>query len=447
MTAPRMSWERTQATSIPQGHAMGNQMRGVRPIQQAGVRRFRNDDGIAMFSVLMVGAIATVLVGTAFAAASSTLRRADRAETREQALHLAEAGAARATTAMRATPSYSTTTDSYTGTASREWILSHAASGPLESAREGQYSWVVPAGSSEIFSVGYVPSRAAPRELRILQLEVDAANPFGDLSFLSAGSANMNGNVDISVGGSAHSNVDLTMIGSATITGNATSTGTFSKTSGVVVTGVSGGGYLPYDIPAIDALDHRHLTSTDLCPDGTVRATTPSMPCTGTVIGSGILGWNGWTWSASEWNIAGNTAGEGGFFVYHSSVRISGNVSLWRGTVVIKGLRVSGNLVNGDFTMTGATDVTPAAGGIAVVAERDLVASGNGRLNGLVLAGEQVSLGGNIEVRGQLISGSEVSSPGSPVSQSSLSGNVSLVAQVHAPSQEGGFAATSWVER
>lgn len=399
-----------------------------------------------MFSVLAVTAIATTLAGVAVVSATGTLTRTDREETREQALYLAEAAASRATTEMRATPSYNTTTEAPPQPVTRQWVLQKALTSPVENGREGQYSWVVPAAGSEVFGVGYVPSRAAPRELRILRLQVDRSNPFGDLSFLSAGTANMNGNVDIAVGGSIHSNVDLTLTGSASVTGNATATGAFAKGSAVDINGTFGGGHLPYDIPVVDPRSYRNLTNTDLCPDGTVRTTTPTTPCTGTVIGSGLVGWNGFTWVTGEWRIAGSSAGSGGFYVYQANMRLSGNVGLWNGALVVEGLSLNGTLINGDMIMTGTTTINPPKAGVAVVVSRDIVFSGNGVINGLTLAGEQVQLSGNATVNGQLISASQVSSPGSPVNQANLSGNVTLRAQVHAPAQDGGYAAVTWEE-
>jgi hypothetical protein len=55
-------------------------------------------------------------------------------------------------------------------------------------------------------------------------------------------------------------------------------------------------------------------------------------------------------------------------------------------------------------------------------------------------------MAGNVEVRGQVIAASASSSSGSPVSATSLSGNVTITAEVHAPNQGGGFASTEWAE-
>lgn len=406
----------------------------------------RSDDGLAMFGVLSVSAIAATLALVSVTAATGTARRTHRDQRREQAISLAEAGVARVMTELEASSTYYTTVAVPPSPVTRAWVEAQAASAPLATGREGEYAWVVPQSGGIGFGIGYVPSRAQPFETRIVKVGIDLIQPFGELSFLSAGNTTLNGNVDVQVGGSVHSNDSLSMTGSGHIGGNATSTGSFSKTGSVDVDGTSGGGYTPYDVPVVDPLAHRFRTMYDLCPDGVVRSTAPT-PCTGTVLGSGlVLGWNGWTWSGTEWRIAGNNAIGGGFYVYHANARISGNVTLWSGTIIVEGLLVAGQYVNGDFTMSGDTEVASSSQGVAIVASRDIVLSGNGKINGVVLAGEQVNMSGNVEVQGQVVSASATSSSGSPVSASALSGSVIITAEVHAPSQSGGFSATDWSE-
>jgi hypothetical protein len=399
-----------------------------------------------MFAVLAVGAIAATLALVSVTSASGTMKRTHRDQRREQAIHLAEAGVARAMTELAAVPTYFTTVAIPPDPVTRTWVLTQGLSAPLMAAREGEYAWIVPQGQDVGFGIGYIPTRANALETRVVKVGISEIRPFGELSFLSAGSATINGNVDIDVGGSIHSNANLSMIGSTQVGGNATSTGTFTKTGSVDVNGDFGGGYAPYDIPVVDPLEHRSRTAYDLCPDGTVKATAPD-PCTGTVLGSGILlGWNGWTWSGSDWSINGGSAAEGGFYVYHGNATITGNVELWNGTIVVHGQSVAGVLINGDFTMSGNTEVQPVGHGVAVVASRDIVLSGSGKLNGVLLAGEQVSISGDVRVVGQVLSASPTSSAGSPVSTSSISGSVTITAQIHAPDQTGGFSASSWSE-
>jgi type II secretory pathway pseudopilin PulG len=407
--------------------------------------RFRNDDGLAMFSVLAVSGIAALLALVSVTAATGTNRRTHRDQRREQAISLAEAGVARAMAELEASRTYFTTAAVPPVPLTRAWVLAQGSVAPIANGKEGQYAWIVPQSGGVAFGIGYVPSRAQAFEARVVRVGIDEIHPFGELSLLSAGNATINGNVDIDVGGSVHSNANLTLMGSSDIAGNATSTGAFSKSGGVDIGGVSGGGFAPYEVPPVDPRAHRFRTTTDLCPDGTVKSTAPT-PCTGTVIGSGVLGWNGWTWHGTEWRIAGNNAGNGGFYVYRANARISGNVTLWNGTIVVEGSSVAGVLVNGDFAMTGTTEIAPSSQGVAIVASRDVTLSGDGKVNGLTIAGEQVSMAGNVEVRGQVIAASASSSSGSPVSATSLSGNVTITAEVHAPNQGGGFASTEWAE-
>jgi len=415
----------------------------------ATAKRFRlrrNDDGLAMFGVLSVSAIAATLALVSVTAATGTARRTHRDQRLEQAIALAEAGVARVMTELAASPSYFTTVAVPPSPVTRAWVLAHGLSAPIADGREGQYAWIVPQNAAVAFGIGYVPSRANAHETRIVKVGIDLIHPFGELSFLSVGNATLNGNIDIEVGGSVHSNGSLAVTGSSHVGGDATATGSFSSTGGADIDGLSGGGYSPYDVPVVSPSAHRSRTTYDLCPDGTVKSTAPT-PCTGTTIGSGLLlGWNGWTFTGTEWRIAGSNAIGGGFYVYHANARISGNVTLWSGTIVVEGLSVAGQLINGDFIMTGDTEVASASQGIGIVASRDVSLSGNGKINGIILAGEQFEMSGSVEVQGQVVAASASSSSGSPVAASSLSGNVTITAEVHSPDQSGGFSATEWSE-
>lgn len=406
----------------------------------------RRDDGMAMFSVLAVSAVAATLALVSITAASGTGRRTHRDQRREQAIALAEAGISRALTELAAAPAYFTTVAVPPTPVTKTWVLTQGLSAPIANGREGEYAWIVPQGTTVAFGLGYVPSRANPLEVRVVKVVIDPVNPFGELSLLTAGNTTINGNVDVQVGGSVHSNGTLTMMGNSYVGGDATSTGSFSKTGSVDIGGTWGGGFQPYDIPVVDPRAHRSRTQYDLCPDGTVHATAPD-PCTGTLLGTGLLtGWNGWTWSSGTWDINGNSVASGGFYIYRGNGKISGNAGLVNTTIIVEGLSVAGVLVNGDFTMTGTTEVQPTSQGVAVVASRDVITSGHGKINGIILTGEQVSMSGDFEVRGQVVSSTASSSSGSPVSANSISGNVTITAEVHAPAQDGGFSAAEWVE-
>lgn len=408
----------------------------------------REDDGLAMFGVLAVGAIAATLAVVSVTAASGTARRSHRDQRREQAIALAEAGIARALSELSANPAYATAAVVPPTPVTREWVLTNALTAPLADGPDGQYAWIVPPGADVAFGIGYIPSRALGYETRIVRIGIDDQRPFGELSLLTAGNALLNGNVDVRVGGSVHSNGSLTMTGSGHVAGDATSTGSFSKTGSVDVEGFTGGGNPPYDVPRVDPRAHRHRTTFDLCPDGVIRATAP-LPCTGTVVGSGLVaGFNGWTWSGSDWQIAGSSATDGGYYVYQANVKITGSVDLLNGTIVVEGLEVGGTLLNGDFEMTGGSVLEARSQGVAVVASRDVVlgGTGGGKIHGMVLTGEQISMSGNVEVIGQMISASEITSTGSPVSTTTLSGNVRVSAEVHAPNQAGGFSTSEWSE-
>lgn len=418
------------------------------PLLFAAQRRLHpnGDRGIAMFGVLAVVGIATSLIVAASSAAVGTLHRSDMAESREQSLHLAEAAVSRATAELAVDPDYSNTQASPPAVASREWVLSAALSAPLETAREGEYAWIVPAGDGRVFGVGYAPSRLNPSQIRVIEVQIDRAAAATGAAFLAAGSASMSSYSSVT-GGGIHTNGDLSLSGSASVVGNATATGSFYRTGSASVTGLSNGGQSPAVVQNVDPRMHRSRTQHDLCPDATIRVNAGSIPCVGSVVGNGVSGWNGWTWTSGEWRIVGSSAAHGGIYVFEGSVRVSGSVAWWESTIVVEGKTLLGNLVNGDFVMTGATTLIGRHSGVAVVASRDINLNGSGYIEGLVLAGEQVAMSGNINIEGQVVSASPNTSPDSPVTNAAMTGNARVVGVIETPAQQSGSGIIGWNEK
>lgn len=409
----------------------------------------RRDEGIAMFAVLSAAAIAGGLAVVSVTAATGTLGRSGRDKMREQALHLAEAAVARGAGQLNEDYNYSTVSTAPIPV-TREWVIAQAATRPLEDGREGQFAYVVPGNVDAIYGVGYVPSRAAPRVTRVIEMGYDPARGSGDKAFLTQGNSSVTGSTDVETAGNIHSNSNLELGGSAHITGNATASGTYSQSGNVTIDGTSGGGYAPVDIPEVVARDYRSSTTIDLCPDGLARATA-SLPCTGSVVGSGLLfGYQGWTWVGAEWRLAGATGGNLGYYVYQSNVLIDGSVgttsSPWLGTIIVESLVVNGVKLNGDIRQTGTTHLRALDDGIAMVAERDVHISGNGSVEGLVLAGEQAEILGSAVITGQVISASSVNTIGSPVAEARLTGNATVVSRISAPSSASTISPLVWRE-
>jgi cytoskeletal protein CcmA (bactofilin family) len=403
---------------------------------------------MAMFTVVVVTATTATLTAVAFSAATATLRRADHAEVREQAIHLAEAAVARAFSSMAADANYSTTPMQLPAQKpSRSWLLTLASTAPMETAREGQYAWIVPAGADVVFGVGYVPTRAAPRATRIVRVDASVMRPLGLFNLVTAGSLTIFGNPTIA--GGVHTNGDLTIDGSATIDGDATATGTYTADEDTDVGGVSGGGYEVMPIPAADPRSYRSHADVDLCPDGSVR-TVVAQPCTGTVLANGS--YQGWTFSSLQWRASGNSVGDGVFYVYHASVTLTGNLGPWNATILIEGESLNGTLLNGDLEvsgnieLTGDVQVEGSSQNIAFVVSRDIKISGNGFFEGLVHAGEQIELAGNSEIAGQVIASGTSSSPGSPIALNRVVGNPSFLDANNGPNVAAQIDASGWTE-
>lgn len=410
----------------------------------------RSDDGIAMFGVLAVTAVAGIFAMTAMFATSSSLRRTDRSEHREQAVHLADAAVARAFAAIVDDSTYATTAVVPPVPVTRDWVLAQAATAPLETAREGEYAWVVPAGADVVFGVGYIPTRAAPRLTRVVQVDARLLRPLGSFSLITSGSLLVEGSPDIS--GGVHTNGNLTLSGTPYIEGDATAAGTYTAPVDAEVLGQTGGGFEPLPIPAVDPRAYRHAATRDLCPDGAVRTVAPS-PCTGTIVGYGTGGgFGGWKWQTGEWSASGNSVTPGVFYVYRANVKLTGNLGPWNATILIEGETVNGQLINGDLDvagnieLTGDVQVEGSTQQVAFIVARDVKINGNGVFRGLIHAGEQMDIAGNSEIVGQAIAAGTTSSPGSPIGSNRLHGNPRMTEHNHGPSLTASIDATRWEE-
>lgn len=399
---------------------------------------------VILGSVVLTLATLTALTTATRAVASSGSRRSW-----EQAVHLAEAGASRALGLIAADHSYHT---HGSGPAVRDkmWVIGTAAGQAVERAREGEFAWVVPDGDGVVFGVGYVPSRAAARQTRVVRVDFSLVQATSPRALLTQGPLTVSGNPSITgLGGSLHSNGDLTISGNPTVAHDATTSATYRVTGHPSIGGVSGGGFPAVTIPAVAPASYRRLTQYDLCPDATVRANAATV-CTGPVLGTGLLsGWNGWRFSATRWSLNG-TPPVGGYYVYHADAMVSGSpgspLSPWLGAIVVEGLRIGSILTNGDLRISSNPTLHAYAEGVALVVERDLRVSGNGEIQGAVMAGEQVDWSGGGSLIGSLTAAGSVDTTGSPVSANSASGNFSLRAEFGAPSMQGGVRRTSWHE-
>lgn len=333
----------------------------------------------------------------------------------------------------------------------RAWVLAAAATAPLESAANGEFSWVVPTTEQIVFGIGFIPSRATPTEIDVVRVTYDRVDASGFGAIATASSLDIGGHSEIlGLTGNAHTNGDMSVSGSASVSGNATAVGGYTQGASATVSGTGGGGYPVLQIPDIAPRDYRSLTNHDLCPDGTVRATGAGDPCAGVIVGSGLLGgWNGWSFTGTSWRVTSGSPSDASVYVFQSSVSIAGNPGStahpWLVTVVVEGL-TAGILTKGDISITGGGTMRPYTSGVGFVAERDFSSSGGATFEGLVMANEQVSLSGTGALHGQVIASGETDTLGSPVSANNVGGSFDLIAESTAPQVTGGVKPTDWRE-
>jgi hypothetical protein len=169
-------------------------------------------------------------------------------------------------------------------------------------------------------------------------------------------------------------------------------------------------------VPNISAADYFHLADFILHDYGTKTLADGVTAC-------GAL-CNQWTWSGGEWQISGNSANTGTFFV-EGTVRISGspkgpgNSNLAMSVIATGSIRITGSpkltpenvdkyqfITDGDFEMAASVDIDDPT-----------------QVEGQILVREQIHISGNPEFQGRIMvknaanNHNEVSSsaiPGSP---------------------------------
>lgn len=415
-------------------------------------RRLAEERGGALITVVMVTMVTSLLTTVFLTSVASSVSLSGKRKGSEQAIELARAGAEKGLAKIGANYSYSTTT-SITGSATRAQVLSVAAGCTvatcLDGTGEGQMAWIVPAGAGVVFGIGYVPSMAAAAQTKVVRVEYSVVNLSSPQAFLAQGDVDVEGNAAVlGTGASVHSNATLTLGGSARIDGDAT--GSTAVVSCPPPPGVTVGGRCgtaaSIALPSLDPSEYRAYTQWDLCPDGVVRATA-GVACTGTVVGSGTIGWEGWKWVTPTWSKQ-STGASGGFYVYQGNASISGSIGVWNATLVATGTGGPGAVVNGDIIVSGGGDVRPYSGAqITLMAQRDVRISGGGLVRGTVIAAEQVKLDGTgTSLNGQAIAGGTANSLGSAVSGNKIDGHFTLNAWFGTPAIQGGVSPRYWSE-
>src|SRR5438067_1335166 len=271
----------------------------------ARLRGIRDDDsGFGLILTIGTAILVILLVLTAGRMGDNALSSSRHHQRFENAIDVAEAGVDQALGRLQKNSAYTACTSCAlpaggfaSASAEQSWAKSTiqglvtSQSSLLQSVNGGQYLAIRPSGGQTIYSMGWVPSQAAPRSTRLIKVQFlfgpyrpgDALLTQGDLCF--SGSVLVD-DADNSVAANAHTNSSLTTCSngnggasSITVTGDLTASGTYNVGNNANV-GTGSGGNQPLEtVPPIDPRYVYQNQSTayasnwyDLCPDGTVHS-------------------------------------------------------------------------------------------------------------------------------------------------------------------------------
>ena len=434
------------------------------------MRRLRlassDERGIAMIIVILIAAILFVLTTIVAARSITDFNRVSGDQRNEQSLFVAEAGMNRTLYKILADQTYNTgeaAPASFASEAAEQaWVIAAAADNSLGTIPEGQWVSVRPANSRIVYSVGYVPTRAAPTDTRIIRAEYDFAKFAGILSVLSHGDVRFSSRPDIfGSHGSVHTNGDLQATGPGSVEGYLSASGSYTVSGAYTIgdPGNSGGGKPVKTIPVLSPREDYFMSEYDLCPSAQVR-TGPSysgpeprnasgVPCQGTLLGMGTsTGFRGWAHrgiSASAgnlWEYNSPTAFDGVYYVYQGSATIKSSTGTedfpWSVTVFAEATAAGSEPnhcphVGGDIIVERDPWVRAHDKGFPILfaAGRDVIVATNSledefNLEGVIAAHEQFEVRGMTGIEGSLLSNGYCSSPGSPVPANLISGDATI---------------------
>ena len=424
----------------------------------------QDERGIGMVYAIGIAAILFSLSATAFSLAVRSAASSSAHDKFETALHLAEQGIDQSLARIQKNESYATLgSDSLAGlTPSEEFdeivrlaedpALSYCTGVPsgtpcIEKTAGGEFAVLKPPGRDVIYAVGWTPARDVRQSRRIVKVEYLLSSYRAEYAILAGGDLDISGNANVGTGlnGAVHANGDLEISGSPSITGSATSSGEYDSHGNAFGTADSGGGRPSADVPDVDPRQiyeqysgDASITWYDLCVDASgagVVKTPSAAPCGGTAVGDGsALGWN---YVSGKWKMNSSTPANAVYYVYRASVELTGNAGSttqpWHSTVITEGSPSSVTLpcaqqLNGDIEVAGNIVGQGLLQQLVYVAGRDLKVRGTPaqEFEGLLAAHEQIEITANPTLVGAAVAEDACDSAGSPVSVTSISGNMSL---------------------
>lgn len=397
-------------------------------------RHWRNEEGIALptvlFAILAIGAIVLLM----FASARFEVRATGQAAAHEAALHVADGGAEAVFGLIHQNANYATS-DTNTDhlppdegfandAAERAWVLGRTIADEARiETRNGFGYGIGPIeldGKRYVYGVGVIGNPDDPTGLRVVRTEInDQTGALAGNVILSNGDITFNQGGQATVSGSIHANCDLTLNQNMSVTGNATASCDYNTGhENVQVAGSSGGGYQPMELPQLDFDEFytEHVTDSDLAwydlcrtsgGQGQIRQGSADGPCDpdATVVATlqGNQSWNGWRYNdtAREFRIQTPHNVSGVFWAHQLNIRAA-NSSGEHNTLVATA-NPSDNGFTGNVVV--GSNVHHYLTPWAIIAETDIDATqqGNANIEGLVYAGQQLQADGQFTLKGSMI--------------------------------------------
>ena len=423
-----------------------------------------------MVTVVMMSALIFAMIAGLAIRSVRDIEDAGDERVRERALHVGESGIEDVLNRVVVNKTYNTTevlpaaSTTWSVTDERAWAKSIADALPNGSPRlvpTGGGEWVSikplpPSGTgvAEVaYAVGYVPSRVAAQNVRVIRISYDFAPLAPTAAFLTDGDLEINGGPALSgLVGSAHANGDVDIDGnSVTTSGFIAGSGTFDPAtppSGIGDPANSGGGRPSRMVPPVVPGDFHELSQYDLCgtviKEGPATTGTSHLPCAGAVVAqftgiNAVTSFRGWERHATgEWRYTSATNYDGVYYVDRQSVQINGggsdadplNITLIVDCAIDETVTHSAHSTKCDISVGGNPVLAPypTTSGLLFVSGRDIDMNGTSgtRLSGATLAHEQIQLRGNTGYTGTMISNSPFHTNGSPVSANLLGGNATI---------------------
>lgn len=389
-------------------------------------RAWSDEEGVALVGVLLAVVVLFGLSVVFVATATFETRSTSGSRDFETAVHVAEGAIDHLIPAINFEPGFYSTDgdhpDGFPRPEDRAEIIAlgeDAAEEDLVRLAEGEGFAIRPVDGSgeplnEIWSVGWVPNRANPVRVRALRIEFDRFRYKPEFGLFTGGPLTFGGDATVTGDfGNVHTNQNATSTGSSFyIEGDFTASGPMNVDCGQV-DGACHGDAQPQPEPEISAREiHRlhHQAAApwfDLCPPvgttpATVRPWSAGGPCTSDTIlwtSGDSHHYRGWRYHQSQWKTH-QTMHTGVYYVHERNAEI-GSMDEFRAVTVIAEEKVGdGGAASGHIRVTGAARLEYALAGLTLVADRDILMSGNSQVRGLIAANEQISISGEVVITG-----------------------------------------------